>query len=268
MLASQKASASDDRTHLFMRHVTTSYLLDGRADYSGARAPSFRYIYLDVEPLLNSQPKGTLTLNPKGEVLVDYYDNKDVYAGVKPFSKGKSFPLVRHDDNDSYCLVDDRDRHGEFYRGSETYFSRSDFSIDIGETQIKGRFPMIQKTNSQMAGKHVPYVELIRNGSQATGVKWRFVDPADPATAVARQKRNDVSRIRRIVVSGRDWNELHYDGLDLDIAEGDMIEGESAFGSPVGVSEIQRVRIDFLLGESDAADNIETHYSWWFYPKR
>jgi hypothetical protein len=87
-----KATASEP--HLFCRHTTTAYLVDGVTDYKPSKpkmsAPTFRYLYLEVEPVVGSKNKGTLTLNPSGRVGYCYYEGNK-YGDLQWFSSSKEF---------------------------------------------------------------------------------------------------------------------------------------------------------------------------------
>ncbi|MDR1917152.1 MAG: hypothetical protein LBQ58_11325 [Synergistaceae bacterium] len=253
--------------YVFLRHTTTSYLIDGASNYRPNRGkmtpPDFRYIYVEVAPFDEAAPKGTLTLNPSGRIAADFYDANDKYVGVTWFSGKREFPIVRHNDNNYYCMVDERDRHGEFYDYSEAYLSRTKFTIALGDVRTEGSFPRLRTTKNQMESKSVPYVELIKEETGVTGLKWRFVDPENSAVAAVRKTTNDVAQVRQIEVFSKKGDTLFSDNINVPISEGEAIEGEVTF-TAVKADDIGQVRILFSF-DDNSGENVNVEYSWRFY---
>jgi hypothetical protein len=259
--------AADEPTHLYAEHTTTAFLTGGKADYNpkarGMSAPRFRYFYLEAAPEVKGVAGGTLTLAPSGEVAVEYY-NDDSSFGPFKFSGEKAFILVHHDDNDYYSVVDEKDNHGEFYAGSETFFSRTPFSIELGGTKTTGAFPRVRTTKAQLGEKCVPYVEWVADGSSMTGFKWRFVDPSAPDKALTKQKSSQPAIIN--TVNRRVDGKFYSDKIWLEFADGDAMEGSVTFPSPAEASKISYLGLKFQY-DGAAAENIDMVYSWRFYPK-
>jgi hypothetical protein len=268
-LESGAASAADGPVYLFARHTTTAFLSGGKADYTpkarGMSAPRFRYFYLDVNPEVKGADGGTLTLAPSGEVSAEYYDEGDNYFGPFKFTGERSFILAHHNDNDFYCLVDEKNNHGEFYAGSEAFFSRTPFSIELGGMKTSGTFPRIRTTKAQMSDKCAPYVEWTANGSSVTGLRWRFVDPSAPDKALTKTKSSQPAKVARIALRA-DGKDVYDEKIGAEFADGDAMEGSVTFPSPVEAAKISRIRVDFQYGGA-AAENIDMVYSWWFYTK-
>jgi hypothetical protein len=255
--------------HVFLRHTTTSYIVNGASDYKPAKGkmtpPNFRFIYISVAPVVGSASGGILTLNPGGKMFVDHYADDDEYAGEEPVSGATDFPIVRHNENDYYCLVDDRDRHAEFYEDSETRLSRTVFSINLDGVVTNGKFPNLHTTKNQIDGKNVPYVEFVRDGARVSGLKWRFVDPRNPGAAIKREKASDVAEVRRITVyPKRGGDDLYNEAINVSIDYDSPVEGEVAFPSPIGADEIRSVSVFFDFADN-MGDNLETEYAWRFF---
>ncbi|GHV47291.1 hypothetical protein FACS1894204_10510 [Synergistales bacterium] len=245
-------------------------MVNGKADYkpkvSGMKPPEYHYVYLEVAPRkIGGEQGGVLKLNSGGNVTVDYYTNGK-YVGPTKFSGEKAFLLANHIDNYYYCLVDKKDNHAEFYQGAEAAFSRSNFSIEIGESKASGKIPRIRTTQRQIDDKCVPYVELIMSGSNVTGFIWRFVSPSDPSVPLKKQKASDVSEVRRARIRGVDGKDIYDEALNLKFTDGNEMAGSVTLPSPVDVSKINDVRIFFDYGDNHE-DNVYTGYAWRFLTK-
>ncbi|MDR1378899.1 MAG: hypothetical protein LBJ36_07590 [Synergistaceae bacterium] len=255
--------------YLYVRHTTTAYITGGKTDYKptakGMKATTFRYLYLEVDPEVKEVQKGMLTLAPSGAATVNYYKSTK-YVGQSQFSKAKEFTLAHHHDNNFYCLVDGKDNHAEFYKGAETAFSGTSFSISLGETKTTGTFPRIRTAQKQLADKCVPYVEWTAEGSSVTGLKWRFVDPSVSTKALVKQKSSQPTKILKIFVRTDDGKYFHNEAIDQVFTDGIVMEGNLTFSSPIEEKRINFVRVDFEY-EDAYAENAQMVYAWQFFTK-
>ncbi|GHS86806.1 hypothetical protein AGMMS49957_05590 [Synergistales bacterium] len=245
-------------------------MVNGKTDYkpkvSGMTPPEYHYVYLEVAPRkIGGEQGGVLKLNSSENVTVGY-NASGKYFGFTKFSGEKAFLLANHRDNSYYCLVDEKDNHAEFYQGAETAFARSNFSIEIGASKASGKIPRIRTTQRQIDDKCVPYVELIKSGSNVTGFIWRFVSPSDPSVPLKKQKASDVSEARRAVIRGVDGKNIYNEALNIKFADGDEMAGSVTLPSPVDVSKINDVRIIFYYGDNNE-DSARIGYAWRFLTK-
>ena len=73
--------------------------------------------------------------------------------------------------------------------GGESALSGSDFSytLTLAGTTISDTFPQVRSASAQWAAKCVPYIELDfeADGFTVKGVRWRFVNPDNPAAPLS-----------------------------------------------------------------------------------
>ena len=113
------------------------------------------------------------------------------------------------------------------------------------------------RTTQRQLETYVPYVELIRDGGNVTGVRWRLVNPKAPSQPVSLPEASDV-RVRAFDRSGNrvlngDWKKFKAN---------EAPSGEERFG-PLAYSELYRVWIRYDTGEGGDF----CCYVWKFYER-
>ena len=113
------------------------------------------------------------------------------------------------------------------------------------------------RTTQRQLETYVPYVELIRDGENVTGVRWRLVNPKAPSQPVSLPELSYV-RVRVFDRSGKrvlngDWKKFK---------ENEAPSGEERFG-PLAYSELYRVWVRYDTREGNDFCN----YAWYFYER-
>ena len=176
-------------TYLWSNHMTSSRLVDGRSFYEGS---GFNRLYLDVEDDdtaatdAHVNATGTMTIVGGSYTFWNGTDYEDVSGTIK------SFPLKAimsaGDDYLEYQPINDAGKSIEaFYGAAET---------GLNGREVRWEFPAMSALNgsarvptfrsvAQQLSTYVPYVELVREGENVTGVDWRIVHPSDTSKALS-----------------------------------------------------------------------------------
>jgi hypothetical protein len=247
MLSVSSARALD----VELGHYTRAYLVNGKSDYNptvkGTSSPVYDWVYIESYPKDGEANLGggTITVNTSAPVTVKYEDG----PGSEQITGEREFKLVW--DVDYYYpakIGDANDSYPYFTSGAETGLSEQNLKVSLGAIDETVKFSKISTTAQQLSGKCVPYLELITNGNKTTGVKWRFVDPANPSVALKRSAGSDVSlmyRIRIVDKSGKRYQVTPYERPGA----GSTLEGTVAFDESINTGDIDFVRIGFEYGE-------------------
>jgi hypothetical protein len=255
-------------------HETVSYLVNGKSDYSptiaDASSPRFRLSYIGLYPSpdegnsLDDQ-LGYINLSTSAPTTIEHW-NKN--APDERFTTSKDFELIW--DVDYYYIVDDSNEEVYFTTGAETGLSGQDFSVSLGTVDEKSKFAAIRTTEQQIKDKVVPYVELVTNGTKTTGVKWRFVDPANTSAALARGNNSDISQVYRIRIYDKSDNSYTATPM-ISTPYGQKLEGEIVLEAPLDTSAIDCVRIGFEYADGTAQSGgvLKPYlfYQWYFYAR-
>lgn len=89
--------------------------------------------------------------------------------------------------------------------------------------------------------------------------------PSAPAKALTKQKWNQPAKILGITLRA-DGTDFYNEKIGQEFADGEAMEGNVTFLSPVEAAKINFIRVDFEYGGL-AGENIELAYSWRFFTK-
>ncbi|MDR0680678.1 MAG: hypothetical protein LBG15_02330 [Dysgonamonadaceae bacterium] len=256
-------------------HNTISYLVDGKTDYaptvSGTTPPKYGYTYVELYPTDGGPEEatgGTIALDTKTTTVVE-----DWYGVSKgSFTGGKNYSLVWSGDYDGYYLAADDGSEIRFAAGAETGFSEMEITVSLNSIQETVKIPVINTTAQQMADKCVPYIELVTDGNNISGARWRFVDPAHPSVALTRKqaKGGDIGYISYVSLYNSPYEMLATSSIRKEFTVGETLSGVVAFDKAVPLDRIGYVRIAFQYDNSWISNRKQLNpymlYSWIFYP--
>jgi len=257
-------------------HNTISYLVDGKTDYNptvaGAIPPKYGYTYVELYPT-DSGPKeatgGSITLNTKTTTAIENWNG--VPKGS--FTGGKDYSLVWSADYAGYHLAaDDDNSEIRFLAGAETGFSEMEIEVSLGSITETTKTPALHTTARQMDDKCVPYIELLTEGENVTGARWRFVDPSRPSVALTRQAGGgNIAYISYVNLYDSPYDVLAEGSIRKTWSVGETLSGVVTFNKAVPLERLGYVRLAFQYGDSWISNqqqlNPYTFYSWLFYPK-
>jgi hypothetical protein len=110
----------------------------------------------------------------------------------------------------------------------------------------------------------VPYVELVAKGSSVTGLKWCFVDPSASTKALKKQETSQPAKVIKIMIIPDKGKNLFEKEIDQVFADGEIMEGNLTFTSPIKAEKINRVRVDFAYDDA-RTEYVQTTYTWRFF---
>lgn len=263
-----------------LAHTSAALLVDGKADYNPDEAyePAVRhnaftkpynaqFLWLYIDPTnFGENTEGWFEVTPS-ETIEVLYDGDDAIVDRETFKDAKRFTVWYVD---GHYLGDGNGAEAEFQDGAETGFIGQPFSTTVGSDVFEGVFPArLRSTKEQVETlKCVPYVELIAKENDANilkEIKWRFVNPDSPATALARNSNANVNVVTQIAVRTVSDRSTVRNNNMVRFNEGDALEGVADFSDMnVLIADIEWVRPYFRFGDSTGIRAAVDH-NWRFY---
>lgn len=127
----------------------------------------------------------------------------------------------------------------------------------LPELNGSGTIPNFRSTQEQLK-TYVPYVELVMDGTNVTGVRWRIAAPQNPFQT----KPLDVATQVRVRVEDRNQKRVYHKWQSPIPANG-RPEGSIALDVPLAQSELARILIDLEEERTDGT----YRYLWVFNPR-
>ena len=249
-------SAACGATTLRSDHKSFAEIVDGHADYSDARFGYVRFRVRNREATDDTaKQSGTLTVSggnytyADGDGLKKVAGTSDTFI-LSPNPSNKEYYLLKNKEDDEIRFGLEADNG---LNGASVSWNFPDMPSLNGQGVVS-----TYKTTQEQMNSYVPYFEYVLDGSKATGIKWRIVNPSDMNTPVSQDFYMGFN-INDVVV-GSEY--LDADSW-TDIAPGDTPEGIIMFESPVEASEI--VLVVLRLDTSEPGK--EGEYQWYFYKK-
>lgn len=242
---------------LWSVHVSEADLVDNKADYRMVEFFSEEFAVEDdvkmTEALLKE--KGSFTILG-GRYTFRNGDEDEAVVGAD-----KTFDLLPEEGAEAGddLFFEPRNAKGEWigFRGAaDGGLQGRTVKWDLLGTEGTETIPNWRTTQRQLE-TYVPYVELIREGENVTGVRWRLVNPKAPSQPVSLPEGSKV-RVRAFDRSGKrvlngGWKEFKAN---------EAPSGEERFG-PLSYSELYRVWIRYDTREG----NDLCRYVWIFYER-
>lgn len=247
---------------LYHAHRSIAGLTNGHSDYSDARFLEFYVSASDWDGKATQKDvnlTGTMTFSGgnysfwdarNGGMLTNSGTQRTFgLAGVSWMNVGGSLeysPRTERGDAIHFCL------------GADGGLNGVNVSWKLSSHSGQGTIPNYKTTQQQLASC-VPYIELIRSGTQVTGIRWRAVKPSD--TSKPAPQNYDMSFcVQRI--RDKSGNTIYDGNASWPYIEANTTpEGVITFDSPIEESEIDRV--DVYLNNNADASNWAT-YLWYF----
>jgi hypothetical protein len=158
-----------------------------------------------------------------------------------------------------------------FTSNAEEIIPESTYSVKSGDTEIKKneKFTSFRSTKKQISDKCVPYMELITNGENITGLKWRFVNPDNPTAALTRGNDSNITSVGELAVWDKSDNHRYTDDVDFSPQNGDPLEGTVYFKELWPIDDAAHVSIRFVYdivpdAVDPGVDVTDSFYEWKF----
>jgi hypothetical protein len=243
-------------------HETRGFIVNGKARYSGDYKPNFFGMRPTIMPQEMGLGNGSYTVSIPDGVTLGWINLKDRYTEEPggTFQGQKEFAI--HERDDSYRVVDEKisentDYYTLFTNNAEEIIPESRFSATIGSTEYfeDVPYPSFRTTQEQIDDKCVPYIELITSEGNLTGLKWRFVDPANPAVALTRGPNSHIVSVWDFTIWTKErypeegysnGSHRHAEDLEMFPKEGDPLEGaQLTLKQPYPLEKVGRVSVSF-----------------------
>ncbi|NLL36241.1 MAG: hypothetical protein GX256_01815 [Fretibacterium sp.] len=254
------ASMAWAEPYLFNYHGSNADILDGKAVYDAAE---FTHVWMSVDDDTVAtdehwNAKGKLTVLGGNYSFWNGTKDEDVAGTIRTFDLLPDFKVG--DDFVSYFPADEEGEDIDFRGAADDGLNGKEVRWEFPSLPAlngKAKIPTFRSTARQL-GSYVPYVELVKSGSDITGVRWRIVDPKNPAKALPLSVRSKV----RIRVNDRS-NNRHHIGDWKEFKANEAPKGMATFAAPLAEDKLRYVQVRLIVYEGDS----QCQYRWSFSPR-
>lgn len=256
------ASAVAAEPYLWAPHYSEADIVDGRAVYDVAE---FAHVSMGVDDddvtatEEHAKAKGTLTLVGGNYTFWNGTEEEEVAGTVKTF--GLIPDGIEVGEKGLYYVPANGQGEDIVFQGAaDTGLKGKEVRWEFPSLPAlngKARVPAFRSTAEQLTS-YVPYVELVRSGSDITGVKWRLVDPKAPDKALP------LAFDARVRIRVYDPDKRVYGSVWHRFEANVVPEGTETLEASLPEAGLRYIQVALIASEGGE----ECHYRWTFSPRK